>query len=163
MGHGLKSGGSISGGSAFESELPSGGISQAGQGISDFMPSKPIMRLQNVLEILDTAARAIKKAQAYISVALRENDGFDVISKGEADDDFESEEVSEESEGIHLGPHGKIESITGLKSVKPLKSIQEVKSLKEVKSLYELTPKQANVPKRLQKLSGRDGGDYIMG
>jgi len=121
------------------------------------------MRLQNVLEILDTAARSIEKAQAYISVALRENDGFDVISKGEADDDFESEEVSEESEGVHLGSHGKIESITGLKSVKPLRSVQEVKSLKEVKSLYELTPKQANVLKRLQELSGRDGGDYIMG
>ena len=110
--HGLKSGGSISGGSAFESELPSGGISQAGQGISDFMPPKPIMRLQNVLEILDTAARAIEKAQAYITVALRENDGFDVISKGEADDDFESEEVSEESEGVHLGPHGKVKNHT---------------------------------------------------
>ena len=110
--HGLKSGGSISGGSAFESELPSGGISQAGQGISDFMPPKPIMRLQNVLEILDTAARSIEKAQAYITVALRENDGFDVISKGEADDDFESEEVSEESEGVHLGSHGKVKNHT---------------------------------------------------
>ena len=110
--HGLKSGGSISGGSAFESELPSGGISQAGQGISDFMPPKPIMRLQNVLEILDVAARSIEKAQAYITVALRENDGFDVISKGEADDDFESEEVSEESEGVHLGPHGKVKNHT---------------------------------------------------
>ena len=110
--HGLRSGGSISGGSAFESELPSGGISQAGQGISDFMPPKPIMRLQNILEILDTAARSIEKAQAYITVALRENDGFDVISKGEADDDFESEEVSEESEGVHLGPHGKVKNHT---------------------------------------------------
>merc|ERR1719361_1563851 len=87
--HGLKSGGSISGGSAFESELPSGGISQAGQGISDFMPSKPIMRLQNILEILDVAARSIEKAQAYIGVALRENgviqDG--PFSKGEAEAD----------------------------------------------------------------------------
>ena len=48
----------------------------------------------------------------YITVALRENDGFDVISKGEADDDFESEEVSEESEGIHLGQHGKVKNHT---------------------------------------------------